>query len=185
MAIRRFALLSVAVLAVSFCTWAQSPPPKHPVIAVAIYSSDGRVTNMEPELSGRALRVVEETAPEARAIPSHGSKIGAASAQARKMKADFLIWIEVSPRPTAQVEVGPGTTTPFPTPERAEAQGSIIRKYTVLQLDSELKFSDNTILRPETYPLGPYFDWLRSICGRAVEDAAYDAVKKMKSKKLL
>ena len=149
-------------------------------IAVTFNSSDARLQQIRDEYANEAKDVVaREKGVEVVVVQGQTEQ---AAENARKIGADFLISIDVSPRPTASVEWGKGTPNPFPTPERAEAEGSIIAKYKVLRLDGKFEASDSWTVRPETYPLGPRWDWLRTIVSREVQAVTAGAVGKLKKK---
>ena len=168
------------------------------VIAVAVKSNDPRLQMMMPKLRNEASEVVEKSAKNARVITLSGSGASAVE-QARQQSADYLLEIEITPRPSGSVpimgrrgndptntEQTPqyGAPTGLPHPERAEAEGAIRLDWTVRSLTGkELKLHDSRTVQEQEYPLGPQLDWLAKIASRSVRDAAAAAVNKLKSKK--
>ena len=172
-----------ALVLCAFSALAQEQPKAKaaPVIGVTIASSDGRVMNWAPELRTQAVAVVERVAKNARVV-ALGSKDANA---ARKGGADYLIIIEISPRPYVSVGFGrPGYEDPeIAGHPRANAQGTIVLAWTVEALNGkELKLHDSRTVQASEYPLDPQADWLHVIASRSVQDAAAAAAKKLKSK---
>jgi hypothetical protein len=155
-------------------------------IAVAVESSDGRVRNWAPELRSEAAAVVERSAPNVRAIIVTGSQRETRE-HAQRNRADYLLRIELSPRPYASVSVGSGPgiqDQEVSGAPRANMQGTIFLAWTVEPMaDRKLKLHDSRLVQASEYPLGPYFDWLRAIASRSVRDGAAAAMGKLKSKK--
>lgn len=176
-------LAGVLLLAILFSSAVMAQTSAKKKIAVTFNSSDARLQQVRDEYAKLAQDVIARN-KSVEAVVVQGQTEQAAE-NARKIGADFLISVEVSPRPTASVEWGKGTPNPFPTPERAEAEGSIIAKYKVLRLDGKFEASDSWTVRPETYPLGPRWDWLRTIAPREVQAATAGAMGKLKKKKQL
>jgi hypothetical protein len=161
---------------------------KAPVIGVALESSDGRIQNWAPGLREHAARVVEKMAKNARVIIIGVTGKDVAGV-ARKNGVDYLMTIELSPRPYGSISFG---ATPqiaeqqAPTlgaKEQTEAQGTIYLSWTVQALNGKaFKLHDSRLVRAQEYPLGPELDWLHAIADRSVQDAAYAAMGKLKKK---
>ena len=159
----------------------QERPKAAPIIGVALESSDGRIKNWSPELLNEAAAVVEKSAKNARVIVLgvHGKDIGDA---ARKNGVDYLITIEISPRPYGEISFGGvGTQDPEVTGQRrAKAQGAIFLAWTVQALNGKsIKLHDSRMVQAQEYPLAPNFDWLHTIASRSVRDAAAAAAHKL------
>lgn len=159
------------------------------VIAVNVDSTDPRIQQILPALRKEAANVVERSAKNVRASIVTGPAATAAE-QGREKSADYLLTIEVAPRPYVSVPVIGGTRnaptmpTELPNPARAEAQGNFILSYTVVSLTGKnIKLHDTRTIQEVEYPLGPQFDWLSKITTQAVRDGAAAAMKKLKSKK--
>jgi hypothetical protein len=159
-----------------------------PVIGVAIESSDGRIRNWSPQLLDEATAVVEKVAKNARVIRLAGDK-GTVSDAAAKKGVDYLMTIELSPRPNATISFG---ATPkvveqqrgtLGSNERAQAQGSIFLSWTVQALNGKsIRLHDSRLVQAQEYPLEPNFDWLHVIASRSIRDAAAAATNKLKKK---
>ena len=179
----------VAVLILICSAWSQqSGPNAAPIIGVAISSSDGRIKNWSPELLRQATSVVEKSAKNARVIALAGDKDTVRDAAA-KNGVDYLMTIELSPRPNATVTFG---ATPkvaeqqrgtLGSNERALAQGSVFLAWTVQSLNGKpIKLHDSRLVQAQEYPLEPNFDWLHVIASRSIRDAAAEATNKLKKK---
>lgn len=181
---RAFPALGV-LLAAGFALAQDPAPPKAaPTIGVAIESSDGRIRNWSPELLSQAAAVVEKSAKNARVVILAGQGADVADAAAKK-GVDYLITIELSPRPYAQVSLGGrGTVDPEVTGHpSANAQGSIFLAWTVQALNGKpIKLHDSRTVQAAEYPLNPNFDWLHAIASRSIRDAAAAATSKLKKK---
>ena len=162
----------------------QPRPPAAPVVGVAIESSDGRIRNWSPEFLREAAAVVEKSAKNARVVILGLGGKGTADT-ARKYGVDYLITIELSPRPYAQVGLGGQGTVDLEVTShpRANAQGSIFLAWTVQALNGKpIKLHDSRTVQAAEYPLGPSYDWLRVIASRSIRDAAAEATSKLKKK---
>lgn len=176
-------LVVALVAALTASTYAQQP--RNYTIAVAVDSTDGRVRQWAPELRSQAASVVEKSAPNVRALIVTGSERETRE-QARNHSADYLLRIELSPRPYASIAMGgPGTQDPEVVGSpRANMQGAIFVAWTIEPMsDRKLKLHDSRFVQPPEYPLGPSFDWLQVIASRSIRDAAAAAIGKLKSKK--
>lgn len=175
------------LLAFSFAASAQEQqerPKVAPIIGVALESSDGRIQNWSPELLKEAGAVVEKSVKNARVIVlgMRGKDVADA---ARKNAVDYLITIEISPRPYGELSFGGvGTQDPEVTGHpRANAQGTIFLAWTVQALNGKaIKLHDSRMVQAQEYPLEPNFDWLHTIASRSVRDAAMAASQKLKKK---
>ena len=101
---------------------------------------------------------------------------------AAKKGVDYLMTIEISPRPYAQVSFGgPGTQDPEVVGHpRANAQGTIFLAWTVKALNGKaMKLHDSRLVQAQEYPLESNFDWLHAIASRSARDAAADATGKL------
>src|SRR2546423_1036857 len=106
------AVLVFAIIAVNALAQEAGHPKVAPIIGVALDSSDGRIRNWSPGLLNEAAAVVEKSAANARVIILAGRGRDAADAAAKK-GVDYLLTIELSPRPYASVSFGgPGTQDP-------------------------------------------------------------------------
>ena len=178
---------AIFLLAISFAALGQEQqerPKAAPIIGVALESSDGRIQNWSPELLNEAGAVVEKSAKNARVIVlgMRGKDVADA---ARKNAVDYLITIEISPRPYGEVSFGGiGTQDPEVTGHpRANAQGTIFLAWTVQALNGKsIKLHDSRMVQAQEYPLEPNFDWLHTIASRSVRDAAAAATGKLKKK---
>ena len=169
-------------LLVSISAFAQAPA-SNKLIAVNVVSTDAGLQAIQPELGKAAADVVDHFKNvHALIVPGES---GEAGDRARQKGAQYLILIEVSPRSNIGVEFGGRPDTDSSVPERAQARGAIYLKYSVASLDGTFHYSDSTYVRPETYPLGPKWDWLQSIASQSVRDAANISMKKLKKKKLI
>jgi hypothetical protein len=166
----------------------QADVSKAPVIGVALESSDGRIQNWAPGLRQHAARVVEKMAKNARVIIIGVTGKDVAD-DARKNGVDYLLTIEVAPRPYGSVSFGATPQTieqQAPTlgaKEQTEAQGTIYLAWTIQALNGKsFKLHDSRLVRAQEYPLGPELDWLHAIADRSIQDAAYAATGKLKKK---
>ena len=180
-------LFCVAMLLAGAAAQEERPedrPKAAPIIGVAIESSDGRIQNWAPELRQQAVAVVEKVARNARVIMLAGPGRDTADA-AKKHAVDYLMTIEISPRPYGSVSFGgPGTQDPEVTGHpRANMQGTIFLSWTVQALNGKpFKLHDSRMVQAQEYPLDPNFDWLHVIASRSVRDAAAAAAGKLKKK---
>lgn len=174
--------LLVVVIAIALAASAQQVPGSK-TVAVSVYSTDERVSRDSHELAVQAKKVAEQFKNVTGMIVDGNTSEAAETA--RKKGADYLVSIEVSPRSTAGVKIGRGVPNDFPTPERAKAEGLIHVKYTVLNLNSSFKASDDWTLKQERYPAGPEWNWLKALTSRAVKDATDAGMKKLQNKKQL
>jgi hypothetical protein len=178
------AAVGVLILAGSAGAQAQTERKAAPIIGVALESSDGRVRNWAPELLVQAAAVVEKSAKNARVVilPGRGGDVADA---ATKNAVDYLITIELSPRPYGELSIGgPGIQDPEVSGHpRANAQGTIFLSWTVQALNGRpFKLHDSRMVQEQEYPLDPNFDWLHVIASRSIRDAAAVATGKLKKK---
>jgi len=167
---------------VSLIAFGQTPA-SNKLIAVNVVSTDAGLQAIQPELGRTAADVIEHFKEvHSLIVPGESSDAGD---RARQKGAQFLILIEVSPRSNVGLEFGAKDYPNSTEPERAQARGAIFLKYSVASLDGKFHWSDSTYLRPETYPLGPKWDWLHSIASQSVRDAANISMKQLKKKKLI
>ncbi len=184
----RAVAIAVAVLAMGAAAQEQTVHQTAPIIGVALESSDGRIQNWSPELLEQAAAMVERSAKNARVIILAGRGRDVADA-ATKRGVDYLMTIEIAPRPNATVSFGAppqvieqqqDTMGGHP---RAEAQGSIFLAWTVQALNGKgFKLHDSRTVQGGEYPLAPHLDWLHDIASRSVRDAAAAATGKLKKK---
>jgi hypothetical protein len=182
--LKAIATVGVLILAGSAGAQAQTERKAAPIIGVAIESSDGRVKNWAPELRAQAARVVEQSAKNARVIILGVTGRDIADA-AQKNGVDYLMTIEISPRPYGELSIGgPGILDPEVSGHpRANAQGTIFLSWTVQALNGKpFKLHDSRMVQAQEYPLDPNFDWLHVIASRSVRDAAAAATGKLKKK---
>jgi hypothetical protein len=182
--LKAIAAFGVLILAGGAAAQQQAVPKAAPIIGVAVESSDGRLQNWAPQLREQAARVVEKSAKNARVIILGVTGRDVADA-AQKNGVDYLITIELSPRPYVQASFGgPGIQDPEVTGHpRANAQGTIFLAWTVQALNGKpFKLHDSRMVQAQEYPLEPNFDWLRVIASRSVRDAAAAATGKLKKK---
>lgn len=153
------------------------------LVAVNVVSTDAGLQAIQPELGKAAADVVDHFKDvQSLIVPGESRDAGD---RARQKGAQYLILIEVSPRPNIGVEFGGRPDPALTEPERAQARGAIFLKYSVASLDGNFRWSDSTYVHPQTYPLGPKWDWLYSIASQSVRDAANTSMKKLKKKKLI
>ncbi len=178
--------LALLIVVVVLAAGAAAQKQRTYTIAVGLTSSDVRINNWAPELRSQAAAVVEKAAKNTRAIIVTGTEREMRE-QAQQNKADYLLRIELSPRPYASVSIGPGPGIQDPEitgAPRANMQGTIFLAWTVEPMaDRKLKLHDSRLVQASEYPLGEYFDWLHAIASRSVRDAAAAAIGKLKSKK--
>jgi hypothetical protein len=187
-------ILSVCLLA------AGQENTRERIIAVNVDSSDPRIQQMLPRLRDRAVKVVEESAKNVRAIVMLGSA-ATPEAEARRNSADYLLTIELSLAQSVRVPLGgiPGNT-PSRTVDVSPGQvptgiahsrcvdllGTFTFSYRVLSLSGKnVSFHDSHTMRDFEYPLGPEWECLEKLTTRAVDSDASVAVHKLKSKKAL
>ena len=170
------------------------------IIAVNVDSSDPRIQQMLPKLRDQAVKVVEKSAKNVRAVVMLGSA-ATPEAEARENSADFLLTIELSLAQSVRVPMGsiPGNA-PSRTPDVPLGQaptgiahsrcvdllGTFTFSYRVLSLSgNEFSFHDSHTMNEFEYPLGPEWECLEKLTTRAVDSDASAAVHKLKSKKAL
>ena len=170
------------------------------IIAVNVDSSDPRIQQMLPKLRDRAVKVVEESARNVRAIVMLGSA-ATPQAEAHENSADYLLTIELSLAQSVRIPVGsspenaPSRTVDVPLGQVptgiahsrcVDLLGTFTFSYRVLSLSGKkLSFHDSHTMRDSEYPLGPEWQCLEKLTTRGVEIDASAAVHKLKSKKAL
>jgi hypothetical protein len=170
------------------------------IIAVNVDSSDPRIQQMLPKLRDRAVKVVEESARNVRAIVMLGSA-ATPVAEAHENSADYLLTIELSlaqsvripigstlenaPTRTVDVPLG-GVPTGIAHSRCVDLLGTLTFSYSVVSLSGKnIKIHDSHTMHDSEYPLGPEWECLQKLTTRAVESDAAAAVNKLKKKKAL
>lgn len=170
------------------------------IIAVNVDSSDPRIQQMLPKLRDRAIKAVEESAKNVRAVVTLGSA-ATPEAEARENSADYLLTIELSLAHSVRV---PGGSIPGNAPSRTvdvrpgqvptgiahsrcvDLLGEFTYSYSMISLTGrKINFHDSHTMRDFEYPLGPEWECLDKLATRAVESDASTAVHKLRSKKAL
>jgi hypothetical protein len=143
------------------------------IIAVNVDSSDPRIQQMLPKLRDRAVKVVEESAKNVRAVVMLGSA-ATPEAEARKNSADYLLTIELALTQRIPISIGsspenaPSRTVDVPvgqvptgiTHSRCvDLLGTFTFSYRVISLSGKnISFHDSHIMRDSEYPLGPEWE---------------------------
>lgn len=170
------------------------------LIAVNVDSSDPRIQQMLPKLRDRAIKAVEESAKNVRAIVMLGSA-ATPEAEAREHSADYLLTMELSLAQSVRVPIGsiPGNA-PSRTVDVSPGQvprgithspcvdllGTLTFSYRVISLSGKkISFHDSHTMQDFEYPLGPEWECLEKLTTRAVDSDASAAVHKLKSKKAI
>lgn len=170
------------------------------IIAVNVDSSDPRIQQMLPKLRDQAVKEVEKSAKNVRAIVMLGSA-ATPEAEARENSADFLLTIELSLAQSVRVPIGsipgnaPSRTADVPLGQVptgiahsrcVDLLGTFTFSYRVLSLSGKnISFHDSHTMQEFEYPLGPEWECLEKLTSRAVDSDASAAVHKLKSKKAL
>jgi hypothetical protein len=170
------------------------------IIAVNVDSSDPRIQQMLPKLRNRAVKVVEESAKNVRAVVMLGSA-ATPEAEAHESSADYLLTIELSVAQSLRIPVGrspenaPSRTVDVPLggvptgiahSRCVDLLGILTFSYSVVSLSGKnIKIHDSHNMHASEYPLGPEWQCLEKLTKRAVESDAAAAVNKLKKKKAL
>jgi hypothetical protein len=155
---------------------------------------------MLPKLRDRAVKVVEESAKNVRAVVMLGSA-ATPEAEAHKNSADYLLTIELSLAQRIPISIGrspenaPSRTVDVPVGQVptgiahsrcVDLLGTFTFSYRVISLSGKnISLHDSHIMRNSEYPIGPEWECLEKLTTRAVESDASAAVHKLKSKKAL
>jgi hypothetical protein len=170
------------------------------IIAVSVDSSDPRIQQMLPKLRDRAVRTVERSAKNVRAVVMLGSA-ATTEAEARRNSADYLLTIDLSLGPSVRIPLsGIPVNAPSRTVDVAPGQvptgivhsrcvdllGTFTFSYQVLPVSGKnVSFHDSHTMQEFEYPLGPEWECLEKLTTRAVDSDASAAIHKLKSKKAL
>lgn len=190
---------NLLILMVSLLAAGQESSPGR-IIAVKVDSSDPRIQQMLPKLRDRAVKVVEESARNVRAVVMLGSA-ATPEAEARENSADYLLTIDLSLAQSMRIPIGgspenaPSRTVDVPLgrvptgiahSRCVDLLGTLTYSYRVVSLSSKnINFHGSHTMHDSEYPLGPEWECLEKLTTRAVDTDVSAAVHKLRSKKLL